>query len=387
MQNTISRHLIPLTLLLTAAPAWATYDDGVVYSGEGSQISSTLWIQESSGGQVQRVFWVDDNSGVVRMAARTAGSSSNWSAWSTGSVTTSGGAGEVTSAVAKNGMAFVSYRAANRAHYLGWRPLCFFGPCPDWTFVRIDGATSGNTGDYGRYASIAFVYNSDDSIKSVHVAAVYDPDSGSNKLRHSRCMSWPTCAAVGDWDKEEVPGITPQPYRTAITGRIASDGRTHVDFYASGTSDVLRNTWTYIANGIWGSWSTVYGTVGNLRLTRNGSLAALTVATGTNVYYGTSSNYGYGPWSFTQVSAQDQGGVFADHLIDAQLGIPVVAFYRATNDDLIIARFTNNVWSREVVASTGDVGRYLSLAQDLAHDYQFVYQDRTLDVVSYAWGD
>ncbi len=386
MHTTITRHLIPLTLLFAAAPAWATYTDGVIYSGSGSQVSSTMWIHESSGYQIQRAVFLDDNSGVVRMSVRTRPSGSAWSAWSTGAITASGGAAETTSAVDKNGTLFVSYRAANRAHYLGWRPLCFLGPCPGWTFVRIDGGTS-NVGDYGRYASIAFVYNPDDTIKAVHVAAVYDPDSGSNKLRHSRCTTWPTCGAVGDWTKQEVPNITPQTYRTALTARVASDGWTHVDFYASGSSSVVRNTWTQIAGGIWGDWSTVYGSVGNVELTRDGSLVALTVATGSNVYYGTSYNYGYGPWSFSRVSAQDQGGVFADHIIDRQLDIPVVAFYRSTNDDVIIARYINDEWHRESVANTGDVGRYVSLTQDLSNDYQLVYEDRTQGRVSYAWGD
>jgi hypothetical protein len=72
----------------------------------------------------------------------------------------------------------------------------------------------------------------------------------------------------------------------------------------------------------------------------------------------------------------------ADRVTEQVLGIPVVAFYRATNDDLIIARFINNTCSREVVASAGDVGRYVSLAQDSARNYQLAYQDRTLDSVS-----
>lgn len=385
MRTNIPRHLIPLVLLTATQPAWASWSDGIVFGSSASQISQQLWIHDSTGAQIQRVFFVEDSSGVVRQAARFAPAGASWGAWSTSSITTSGGAGEVTSAMDKNGLAFVSYRAANRAHYIAWKPLCFIGTCPGWTHVRIDGNNTGNTADYGRYTSIAFVYNSDDTIKSIHVAAVMDPDTGLRRLRYSRCVTWPTCSSSSDWIKEEVPDVAPQPYRTAITGRVASDGRTHVDFYWAGTSDTWRRTWTSIAGGVWGNMTSIASNRGNLRLTRDGALVAMTIATGVNVYYGTANSYGASNWSFSLVSATDQGGVFADHMID-ELGIPVVAFYRSTNDDVLVGRLVNGQWVRESVANSGDVGRYVSISQDLAGDYLLVYQDRTLNRVTVSSG-
>ena len=89
-----------------------------------------------------------------------------------------------------------------------------------------------------------------------------------------------------------------------------------------------------------------------------------------------------------QLETADPFGRTADVSISMQVdsqGNPHVSYYDAIADDLRYAVRSGSTWQLEAVESTGDVGRYSSLALDPTGSPCIAYQDSINNDIRYAW--
>ena len=68
-------------------------------------------------------------------------------------------------------------------------------------------------------------------------------------------------------------------------------------------------------------------------------------------------------------------------------GDPVILYYDATNGDLLIAEKDSSSWTLSTVSTTGDVGKYCSLAIDTSNNLHVSFYDETNTNLVYGYSD
>ncbi len=103
-----------------------------------------------------------------------------------------------------------------------------------------------------------------------------------------------------------------------------------------------------------------------------------------------------GAWSETTIDTTRDVGNYLDVAILAGTGVPYVSYYDRSDADLWFARFVgvggncgpNNTWSCQLVESTGDVGRFNSIAvRDAGSVVQVIITYLTGSSLGYSWGE
>ncbi|MFA4985942.1 MAG: CFI-box-CTERM domain-containing protein [Candidatus Brocadiia bacterium] len=165
-----------------------------------------------------------------------------------------------------------------------------------------------------------------------------------------------------------------------------SDGSPLVAYYSVG-EQALKVAW--LQNGVW-IVETVYSYAGKI------DNATGTLLPGNNIglavdEYGVPQVAFYDPatralmygiysgstWTLTKLDDESDPGVFLDFKIGPG-NVPEFAYYAADSGDLVYATLKDNVLSREVVDSVGNVGLYASLALNpQTGDPRIAYYDAT----------
>ncbi len=195
------------------------------------------------------------------------------------------------------------------------------------------------------------------------------------------------------WHIEDVDGNSPGSEDDNV-GRYTSikvdaQGNPHISYYDVTNGNLMYAVWRA------GTWqiTTVDGYISatddvgqftSLAL-YNGlpRIAYYDVAKGDLKY----ASYDGTKWTKTVVDSTGDVGRFASLALDPSTGLPRIAYYDSTNKDLKYAAYDGSAWNISTVASTGDVGQYCSLALDSDTGYpRIAYYDNTnKDLVYAAW--
>jgi hypothetical protein len=377
--------LASITLLAATSPAYASWTISTVVDNDATNIASAYWVMPDYDVQVHRIVYRDGDTHELMMAS-SSNSSGTWSSWTLSSVAAYTNSTPAIMIDKYSGTTFVAFEDADGDLMIAYKPLCILGPCADWERVTIDSGTTR-----GQYPSLTLLYDGEE-LDSIHTASI-EGSGSSAQVRHSYCDTWPNCESTSDWTAEDAPFGKPGPYKTAIQSYIDSAGTRIVRLFATmdhvtnNTNGVSMATWVSLAGLGFGSSGSTNLTShrGHITFKKHDSGIQLTIATGTNVYFNTVINSGAHPWQ--RVSADGQGGGYADPVFD-EFGVHTVAFNRDTDDDVIVGRrLADGTWERESIPDSGSVGRYISVFEDLEGDLMVVYRDGTEQSIKIARGD
>jgi len=350
------------------APWQSSTIEAGVFVTEVAQVLESYEYGNGQSNETQHVAYSIDSggTGLVRYARR---SRSNGAAWPA-TWTVDPGAlicSEPSLAVGNDGRVFLScvtdmkvlvyWRASNGTFTLG---------------LADTGAPEARNG------AVALHYYSSGALRGIHIAYQKRNANGSRIVAHRWCSAFPNCQTPSSWSGDEVPLSNPSPARV---GLVASTG--YVQVAVPKSADVWFYRW-YPIGGWDGSgqkpaFGSVTGPIDEVAFKRNvyGKLAAVTA--GTSAYlveWDTQQDY---PRQYSKASGSDI--VDTDHIdvLFADGPKPVLVYQVDGAEDLTIARRSPiGNWEREVVVSSGEVGRWPRLDQDVDSKYVITHFDRSL---------